>query len=70
MKTVKENPNLKHPPEWPTPKGASLVLKGHPIDLSRTRLMGILNVTPDSFSDGGYYLDPEKALTHLYQLLT
>jgi dihydropteroate synthase len=26
------------------------------------RLMGILNVTPDSFSDGGLYLDPEKAL--------
>ncbi len=28
----------------------------------RTCLMGILNVTPDSFSDGGRYLDPEAAL--------
>ncbi len=28
----------------------------------RTRIMGILNVTPDSFSDGGRYLDPEAAL--------
>lgn len=25
-------------------------------------VMGILNVTPDSFSDGGFYLDPERAL--------
>jgi dihydropteroate synthase len=28
----------------------------------RTLLMGVLNVTPDSFSDGGAYLDPERAL--------
>jgi dihydropteroate synthase len=27
-------------------------------DMSPTRIMGILNVTPDSFSDGGQYLDP------------
>jgi len=26
--------------------------------------MGVLNVTPDSFSDGGRYVDPEKAITH------
>ena len=26
--------------------------------------MGILNVTPDSFSDGGRYLDPERAVAH------
>lgn len=29
-----------------------------------TRVLGILNVTPDSFSDGGRYLDPAKALAH------
>ncbi len=28
----------------------------------KTLIMGILNITPDSFSDGGRYLDPEKAL--------
>ncbi|GAC1323545.1 MAG: dihydropteroate synthase [Thermoleophilaceae bacterium] len=28
------------------------------------RVMGIVNVTPDSFSDGGLYLDPEAALAH------
>jgi dihydropteroate synthase len=29
-----------------------------------TRLMGVVNVTPDSFSDGGLYLDPEAAISH------
>lgn len=31
---------------------------------SRTHVMGILNVTPDSFSDGGRYLDLEQAVVH------
>jgi dihydropteroate synthase len=30
----------------------------------RTLLMGVLNVTPDSFSDGGLFLDREKAIAH------
>ncbi|HZD79148.1 MAG TPA: dihydropteroate synthase [Actinomycetota bacterium] len=30
----------------------------------RTLLMGVLNVTPDSFSDGGRFLDPDAALGH------
>jgi dihydropteroate synthase len=33
------------------------------------RLMGILNVTPDSFSDGGRYLRPDSALEHGARLL-
>src|SRR5256885_6419405 len=32
--------------------------------LDRTRVMGVLNVTPDSFSDGGRYFDPDAALRH------
>jgi len=36
----------------------------------RTLIMGILNVTPDPFSDGGLYLDRDKALEHAQQLLT
>jgi len=28
------------------------------------RIMGVVNVTPDSFSDGGLYLDPEAAIAH------
>src|SRR5437016_5281479 len=27
-------------------------------------VMGVLNITPDSFSDGGQYLDPARALDH------
>ena len=34
----------------------------------RTYVMGILNITPDSFSDGGRYLDPEKALEQALRL--
>src|SRR5205807_848355 len=30
----------------------------------RTLVMGILNVTPDSFSDGGQYLDADSAIRH------
>ena len=33
------------------------------------KLMGIVNVTPDSFSDGGLYLDPEAAIEHGRKLL-
>lgn len=35
----------------------------------RTYLMGILNVTPDSFSDGGRFMDPDAALLHAEQLI-
>ena len=36
----------------------------HRFDLSRPLVMGILNVTPDSFSDGGRYVDRARALDH------
>lgn len=35
----------------------------------RTLIMGVVNVTPDSFSDGGKFLDPEKALELAERLL-
>jgi len=35
----------------------------------RTLIMGVLNVTPDSFSDGGLYIDAEKAVVRAEQLL-
>jgi dihydropteroate synthase len=35
----------------------------------RTLIMGVVNVTPDSFSDGGLYLDPARAVEHGLQLL-
>lgn len=35
----------------------------------RTLIMGVVNVTPDSFSDGGLYYDPDRALEHALKLL-
>jgi dihydropteroate synthase len=43
------------------------VLRGLPPHLaaqSRCLVMGVVNVTPDSFSDGGAFLDPDAAITH------
>src|ERR1019366_8052689 len=34
----------------------------------RTLLVGVLNVTPDSFSDGGKFLDPDRAFAHAVEL--
>lgn len=39
------------------------------LDLSRPQVMGILNVTPDSFSDGGRYNRIDAALRHAEQML-
>jgi dihydropteroate synthase len=36
----------------------------------RTLVMGIVNVTPDSFSDGGEHLTPDRAVAHALQLLS
>jgi dihydropteroate synthase len=41
----------------------------HSIDLSRPKVMGIVNVTPDSFSDGGRYASTRAALAHCEKLL-
>ncbi|MEN6623761.1 MAG: dihydropteroate synthase [Smithella sp.] len=35
----------------------------------KTQIMGILNVTPDSFSDGGLFSDPQKAIDHGLQMI-
>lgn len=35
----------------------------------RTHIMGVVNVTPDSFSDGGLFLDRDKAVDHALQLI-
>lgn len=44
-----------------------LILKGGrllPFEAGRAWVMGVVNTTPDSFSDGGRYLDPEAAIAH------
>ena len=40
------------------------------LDLSRPLVMGIINVTPDSFSDGGRHLLRDAAIAHAQQLIT
>ena len=37
---------------------------------SRTLIMGVLNLTPDSFSDGGFFNDSDKALSHCQKMIT
>lgn len=46
----------------------SISLRGKVLDWSETYLMGILNVTPDSFSDGGKYFSLEEALAQAEEL--
>lgn len=45
-------------------RGQELVLVPH-----RPKLMGVVNVTPDSFSDGGRFLAPESAVEHALRLV-
>ena len=47
-----------------------LFAKGQTISFSdRPLLMGIVNVTPDSFFDGGRFLDPQAAVAHAWRLV-
>ena len=39
------------------------------LDLSQPHIMGILNVTPDSFSDGGQYNEVAQAIAHAKQMI-
>lgn len=39
------------------------------LDLSRPLIMGVVNVTPDSFSDGGLFFDPARAIAHAERLI-
>ena len=44
--------------------------RDHRIPLeSRVLIMGILNVTPDSFVDGGQYFDPSAAMDHAQAII-
>jgi dihydropteroate synthase len=40
-----------------------------PLVFERPLVMGVLNVTPDSFSDGGRYLDPDAAIAQAQRLI-
>lgn len=50
-------------------EGFVLEWSSYRLDLTRrTHIMGILNVTPDSFSDGGLYLDTDKAVERSFEI--
>ena len=53
-----------------TPSPVTLDCGGRPLVLDRPRIMGILNVTPDSFSDGGDWLSPRQAVLHAHHMAT
>ena len=46
----------------------SLTCGKYNLSFDKTILMGILNVTPDSFSDGGLFFDPKAAVEHAKQM--
>ncbi len=52
------------------PTHLSLNCRGRILTLDRPRIMGILNLTPDSFSDGGRYTQLDQALFRAEQMLT
>src|SRR5688500_3416057 len=43
--------------------------RGRKLDLSSTAVMGILNITPDSFSDGGIFLNSDKAIARAREMV-
>ncbi len=40
------------------------------LDLRQTQVMGVLNVTPDSFSDGGHFIGQDAAVAHAERMVT
>ncbi|AXA84283.1 dihydropteroate synthase [Lysobacter oculi] len=49
--------------------GPQIDCAGRPLKLDRTRVMGIVNVTPDSFSDGGAHDSAAAAIAHALKLV-
>ena len=52
-----------------SPLGGVLRCGGFLLPLDRPLLMGVVNVTPDSFSDGGQYFEPQAAIAHGRKLI-
>ena len=46
-----------------------MIIGGHELDCKKTHIMGILNVTPDSFSDGGKWNSINAALHHTEEMI-
>ncbi|HYZ46765.1 MAG TPA: dihydropteroate synthase [Actinomycetota bacterium] len=46
-----------------------LICGNRTLELDHTLVMGVLNVTPDSFSDGGAWFDPRRAVDHALEMV-
>jgi dihydropteroate synthase len=51
-------------------KKSSINVNGRLMNLQKPRVMGILNITEDSFYDGGSYLNEEKYIAHVSKMLS
>jgi dihydropteroate synthase len=60
--------NAAPPIKMATPERESASLLSQLLAKRRPLVMGILNVTPDSFSDGGQFLKPQTAVAHVREL--
>ena len=62
---------MEKKPEFPVllPVQSTVNCRGTLLDLSKTLVMGILNLTPDSFSDGGKHNTLDKALAHTGKMI-
>ncbi|QBO58954.1 Dihydropteroate synthase [Chryseobacterium salivictor] len=49
---------------------STLNCRGHVVGLSKPKIMGILNITPDSFSDGGKFNTGKAALLHAEKMIS
>ena len=74
MSTARESrPRIRRPipgetsKPSPAPPDRIRLPNGHVIHFPA--IMGVLNVTPDSFSDGGQYLDPSRAIVHALEMV-
>ena len=47
----------------------TLDCNGRALELDRPRIAGIVNVTPDSFADGGQFIEPQRAIEHGLRLV-
>jgi dihydropteroate synthase len=62
-------PNTSRPTERVSRHTATLRCGAYTFSLERPLIMGVVNVTPDSFSDGGQFLDPDRAIARARELI-
>ena len=63
---------MTNPPAQPADDSASRIwrCRGRAVEIGRKPIvMGVVNVTPDSFSDGGLYFEPQQAVDHALRLI-